>query len=175
MDTPKTVQLLFEEARQDGRNGYDPERFLAYLTSPPASRGGQCADTFRARRRYVRFMKSVELNFRICFTTQEWDRAYTMNDFVLLVEKKGLQRKTAVRLAERRVAESRTDRLASILKIALLGSPLVVGAFSASRGVLRMLLLIAWLAIVAGIAFVTWQECSYARKLLRKIREQPSE
>jgi len=98
-----------------------------------------------------------------------------MNDFVLLVEKKGLQRKTAVRLAERRVAESRTDRLASILKIALLGSPLVVGAFSASRGVLRMLLLIAWLAIVAGIAFVTWQECSYARKLLRKIREQPSE
>jgi hypothetical protein len=97
VDARKTIQLLYEEARHDGQAAYDPERFLAYLTAPPASRGGRCADTFRARRRYVRFMESVQLTFRICFTNQEWDRAYTMDDFCLLVEKKSSQRKSRAR------------------------------------------------------------------------------
>lgn len=175
MDARKTIQLLYEEARQDGQAAYDPERLLAYLTAPPASRGGRCAETFRARRRYVRFMESVQLTFRICFTNQEWDRAYTMDDFCLLVEKKSSQRKVALGLAERRVTESRNQRLGSTLKFAVLSSPLILGAFSTAHTLLRILLLIGWLGVVGGIAFVTWRELSYSRKLLRRIREQPLE
>jgi hypothetical protein len=54
-------------------------------------------------------------------------------------------------------------------------SPLILGAFSTSHTLLRILLLIGWLGVVGGIAFVTWRELSYSRKLLRRIREQPLE
>ena len=157
---------------QDRTAVYDPERFLAYLTAPPALGGGRCADTFRARRRYVHFMKSVQLVFRICFTNQEWDRAYTMGDFCFLVENKSSQRKVALRLSERRVTESQKQRLDSTLKCAVFSSPLIVGAFSTPHTLLRILLPLGWLGVIGAIAFVTSRELSYSRKLLHRIRGQ---
>jgi len=117
-------------------------------------------------------MKSVQLVFRICFTNQEWDRAYTMGDFCFLVENKSSQRKVALRLSERRVTESQKQRLDSTLKCAVFSSPLIVGAFSTPHTLLRILLPLGWLGVIGAIAFVTSRELSYSRKLLHRIRGQ---
>jgi hypothetical protein len=59
------VNRLFDAARQDARTDFDPDRLLGSLTSPSASRGGRVKDNFAGRRRFVRFMHSVQLAYGI--------------------------------------------------------------------------------------------------------------
>jgi hypothetical protein len=66
------VLRLYEQARADSTQPFDPERFLAFLTHPPASKGRRVADTFAGRRRLVRFFESVQFEFGICFTSGDW-------------------------------------------------------------------------------------------------------
>jgi hypothetical protein len=95
-DIRDTVTGLFEKARQNKETSFEPERFLGYLTAPPTPHGRRCADTFAGRRRFVRFLDSVQLAFGICFTAEEWDRAYTMDEFLTVVASKASKRGPAL-------------------------------------------------------------------------------
>jgi hypothetical protein len=76
---------IFEQVRQSPRAPYEPERLLAFLTDPPAQEGRRVADTFAGRRRFVRFMNTIQLEFEICFTLDEWDRGFSLEELTRLV------------------------------------------------------------------------------------------
>lgn len=164
-----TVTRLFEEARQVKGAPYEPDCFLAYITTPPAPQSRRSADTFRGRRRFVRFMNSVQLALGICFTNEEWERPYRLEEFVLLAAIKASRPGPALRLAEKRLRESQVDRVDSMLKFGLLLVPLLLGAIVSSHVVVRVLLGTAYVALVGGIAVATSREHSYARSLVSRI------
>jgi len=151
------VTDLFAKARQNKDAPFESDRFLAFLTDPPAC-GRHCADTFCGRRRFVRFMHSVQLTFRICFTQKEWDRAYRMEEFVSLIVAKAAKPTTALRLAEQRFGEARREAVDSPVKFALIALPLLVGVLVAKRPLLRIFLAAISMAIVGGISLLAWRE-----------------
>jgi hypothetical protein len=52
------IARIFERTRATPGAPSEPERLLAFLTSPPIP-GKRVADTFAGRRRWVRFMNAV--------------------------------------------------------------------------------------------------------------------
>jgi hypothetical protein len=114
-------------------------------------------------------MNSVQLALGICFTNEEWERPYRLEEFVLLAAIKASRPGPALRLAEKRLRESQVDRVDSMLKFGLLLVPLLLGAIVSSHVVVRVLLGTAYVALVGGIAVATSREHSYARSLVSRI------
>ena len=160
----KVVVDLFEAARETPGEPYEPERFLAYLTSPPP-KGRRVADTFRGRRRLVRFMESVQMELGVCFTNADWEHGFALEEFVQLLVEKANNPAQAHRLAQRRLREARMQLAGEPLKWAILGAPLIVVAFVVGSAVQRMLLALLWTAIVGGVAALVVREYRYASRL----------
>jgi hypothetical protein len=168
------VLRLFEEARQSPGAAYEPERFMAYLTSPPASSGRRVADTFAGRRRLVRFMDSVQLEFGICFTNEEWERGLALAEFTTLVEAKRANPKQAERLAAKRLQEARTSRTDEPIKFAILAGVLLAVPAAFGGPIVRALLILLWVAIILTVVIVNVRQCQYARKLVERTAAAPS-
>jgi hypothetical protein len=166
-----TVVRAFEAARQAPGTPYEPERFLAYLTAPPG-KGRRVADTFRGRRRLVRFMNQVQMEHAICFTSAEWDAAHTLEQFVELVEKKASRPAVALRYAEQQTAGARRRLVDSPLKFGVLTLPLLAGAWFAPSVPLRVGLALVWLIINGGVAILSWRDLAYHRRLVCRIAER---
>src|SRR5690349_8410569 len=71
------VLNLFESARKAKGAPYEAERFQAFLTQPPRNLNGTIH-----RSRFARFMYSVEQEFGFCFTREEWERRFSLDEFV---------------------------------------------------------------------------------------------
>lgn len=139
-----------------------------YLTSPAAASGSRVADTFRGRRRFVRFMEAVQLEFGICFTTEEWERGFRLDDLVRLVGEKMRHPRAAQRLARKRLEEARATLRGDPLKFGIFTAPLLLAAF-ASHPVVKVLPVVLWFVIVAVVVSVTRREYRYARELVRRV------
>src|SRR6187431_453668 len=112
----EAVRRLFEDARKRKGAPVEEDRFLAYLTEPPAPTGRRVADTFAGRFRFVRFMESVQLEFGICFTNQEWEMGVSLEKFAQLVAAKAAEPAAARRLADKRLREAQVRRASDPLK-----------------------------------------------------------
>ena len=170
-EVTNTVLRLFEDARQRKGAPPEPDRFLAFLTDPPAPSGRRPADTFGGRRRFVRFMESVQLAFGICFTNAEWDKGFSLDDFAQLVLTKAMKPEQARRLANERLAAARRRRTDDPLKFALFTSPLLVGVVWPSSWMLKMLLALPWLLVVGGVTVYVLKDARYAAKLAARTGE----
>ena len=163
------VLRLFEAARARPGEHYDGDRFLAYLTQPPAPTGRRVADTFEGRRRFVRFMDSVQLELGVCFSNEEWERGFTLNDFMQRLEAKIAKPEAALRLARQRLQQARISLTDEPIKFGLLAIPLLVAAIVLHPIALRILLAALWAAIVGGVLIVNAAGYRYAKKLVRRI------
>ena len=59
--TEDIVRTAFAAARETPDAPFEEDRFLAFLTSPPAPSGRRVRDTFAGRRRFARFVEAVQL------------------------------------------------------------------------------------------------------------------
>jgi hypothetical protein len=166
-----TIAHLFEQTRESGGQPYEPERFLAYLTVP-APKGKRCADTFAGRRRLVRFMHAVQLAFGICFTNEEWENGYSLDEFVALIAAKASKPETAIRLAEKRLRESKVHRVDSPVKFGVFLSPFLVGALLFSQPYLKAILAAVYVTPLGWVVMATQREYSYARKLIDRLHQR---
>jgi len=117
-----TEQLLreaFERARQRPGEPFDEDRFLAFLTEPPARSGRRCADTFGGRRRFVRFVHEVQFDLGVCLSYEEWEKGYTLSEFVALVTRKAANRPALIRLARKRYDDARRQPYMAPVALAL--------------------------------------------------------
>lgn len=165
----ETILRLFEDARKVKGAPVESDRFLAYLTNPPARTGRRVADTFAGRFRYVRFMESVQLEFGICFTSNEWESGVSLDDFAGLVMKKAGEPVSARRLAEKRLHAARMRRTTDPLKFGLLASPLLLAAMFSSSWTLRVLLALPWALVVGGVIVFVLKDVRYADKLVARV------
>jgi hypothetical protein len=165
----EVIVRLFEAAREAKGAPYEPERLLAYLTAPPAPTGRRAVDSFAARRRFVRFMDSLQLELGICFTLGEWERGFGLEDLVRAAEKKLSAPARQLRLAEKRLRGARGRLVAEpinagLAMAALLALPAAYGG-RAVRGLLTLL----WVAGIALAIKVSAGQYRYAQRLVARI------
>jgi hypothetical protein len=166
------VVRQFEAARERPGTDYEAERFLAYLTATPPGKGKRVADTFAGRRRLVRFYEGVQLDLGLCFTNEEWERGYSLAEFVALVEKKAGRPDAAGRLARERARSARTRLVDAPVKFGLLAAPLLAGPIFARHIGVRLAFGALWLAITGGIVVFSWRDYAYFRKLVERIPQR---
>jgi hypothetical protein len=160
---------IFEQARQSPGAPYEPERLLAFLTEPPALEGRRVADTFAGRRRFVRFMNTIQLESGICFTLEEWDRGFSLEDLAKLVAAKMAKPDQGLRVAKQRLDQARRRRIADPVRFGLLTSPFLVVAGLADSWAARIAFGLVWAGIVGGVAAFSFSEVRYSRELVTRI------
>jgi hypothetical protein len=160
------ILSVFERTRQSPGAPFEPDRLLAFLTDPPAPKGRRVRDTFAGRRRFVRFMNTIQRDAGICFTIDEWERGFGLDDLTSLVAKKAGRPEQGLRLARQRVEEARRRQVADPLKFGLLTFPLLVVAALTDSWAVRTALLFAWAAVVCGVAAVCRADLGYSQELV---------
>ena len=167
-----TVIRLFLAARATPGADYDPDRFLAFLTDPPAQTGPRVADSFAGRRRFVRFLEAVQLSCGVCFSNEDWDRGVSFEDFVHLVETKAAKPAYGSRLARDRVRSAKAHLTGDPVKFGLLSFPLLAGAIVGVGTTWSVLLGALWLGITGGVAFLALRTYRYYQRLVAVIEQR---
>jgi hypothetical protein len=165
----ETILRLFEAARQTPGASCEPERFLAHLTTPPASTGRLVADTFAGRRRFVRFMDALQLEMGVCFTNEEWERGFGVDELVRLVEAKRGSPEPQLRLAEKRAREARAALVAEPARIGFLAACLLAVPAVVGNMAIRVPLVLLWLATTGTVALVSARQRRHAQRLVARI------
>mgnify|MGYP006908283423 CR=1 FL=1 len=159
------VTKCFEAARENTGGPYEPERLLAYLTEPPAQTGRRVRDTFAGRRRFVRFMESLQIEFGICFTMKEWEQGFGLDEISRLIERKTTKPDSQARLALNREREARRMLWSEPIKFGIL-SMIPLGVVAGSGGVfVRTLCTLVWLCIVGVIWTIALRGYKYSKQL----------
>lgn len=171
-DVHQRILRVFEANRKTPGATFESDRFLAYLTHPPVSRGKRPADTFAGRRRFVRFMEAIQLEFGVCFTYEEWARGFAVEELAHSIEVKRNNREAQHKLAEKRSREARAHLVSEPLKFAIFAGALLILPGIRASGMWRPVLLGLWAAIVGIVAWVNLQQLRSARKLSRVIAAQ---
>lgn len=161
---------IFQQVRQVPNAPYEPERFLAFLTAPPAA-GKRVADTFVGRRRFVRFMNAVQRELAICFTQEEWERGFGLDEVAALAAAKRAKPDQGLRLAKKRLEEALRRRTGEPVKFSILMLPILVGAIVADSWLFKGTLLLLWVAAVAAVTALSVAEVRYSRELMSRIEE----
>jgi hypothetical protein len=168
-DLRDRILSIFEKTRQAPGAPFEPERLLAFLTEPPAPKGRRVADTFAGRRRFVGFMNAIQRDIGICFTVEEWDRGFGLDDLINIVAKKAVRPEQGLRLAQQRVEDARRRQVADPVKFGLLTFPLLVAAGLADSWMARLALLLAWAGVVGAVAALCRADLRYSKDLVRHI------
>ena len=168
-DLRNRLLSVFEQVRQSPRAPFEPERLLAFLTDPPAPEGRRVADTFAGRRRFVRFMNTIQLESEICFTLEEWDRGFSLEELARLVAAKIAKPDQGLRSAKQRLDQARKRRIADPVKFGLLTCPVLVVAGSADSWFARIAFALVWAGMIVGVAAFSFSEVRYSRELLSRI------
>jgi hypothetical protein len=168
-DLRDQILSVFERTRQSPGAPFEPDRLLAFLTDPPAPKGQRVRDTFAGRRRFVRFMNTMQREAGICFTLEEWDRGFGLDELTSLVARKAGRPEQGLRLAQQRVEEARRRQVADPLKFGILTLPLLVVAGVTDFWVARTALLVVWAAVVGGVAAVCRADLRYSQELVSHI------
>lgn len=167
------VVRTFEAVRQAPGAPYDPDRLPAYLTEPPEPTGRRVSDTFAGRRRFVKFMETLQLEFGICFTNEEWERGFGLVDLTRVIEAKPARRPHQARLAARRVLEARHALVGEPIKFGILSGAVLAAAGAATRSVAVYVLLgTVWVAVVRAVAAVNVSGYGYAKRLAERTGRQ---
>lgn len=166
----ETIAGIFQQVRQAPNAPYQPERFLAFLTAPPAA-GKRVADTFAGRRRFVRFMNAVQRELAICFTQEEWERGFGLDEVAVLAAAKRAKPAQGLRLAKKRLEEALRRRTGEPVKFAVLMLPILVGAIVADSWLFKGTLLLLWVAAVGAVVALSMAEVRYSRELVSVIEE----
>ena len=168
-DIRNRLHSIFEQTRQSSGAPYDPERLLAFLTEPPAPKGRRVADTFAGRRRFVRFMNAIQMEAGICFTLEDWERGFGLDELAKIVAGKMAKPEQALRLAKQRLEDARRRRVADPVKFGLLTFLILVVAGLANTWTARIACALLWTGIVAGVAAFSISEVRYSRELVSRI------
>jgi hypothetical protein len=105
----------------------------------------------------------MQLELGVCFTNEDWERGLGLDEFVSLVAAKVEKPDVALRLAERRVTESRARLVADPVKFAILFAPLLVAALAFPP------LAALWLVTPLGVAWLARRDWQYAQRLAGRI------
>ena len=162
------IVRTFEQTRATPGAPYEPERLLAFLTSTPVP-VKRVADTFAGRRRWVRFMNAVQLELGVCFTQEEWDRGFGLDELVDLAGAKRAKPDQQLRLAKKRLEEARRRRTSDPIKFALLLAPILIGAVFADSWLVKVILLVLWIGGVGAVTAFVLSDVRYSRELVNRI------
>jgi hypothetical protein len=124
---------------------------------------------YAGRPRWVRFMNAVQLELGICFTQEEWDRGFGLEELVELAAAKRAKPEQQLRLARKRREEARRRCTGDPIKFALLWLPILVGALAAGSWLVKPVLVLLWVAGVGGVVALVLAQLRYNPRLVNRI------
>jgi hypothetical protein len=114
-------------------------------------------------------MNTIQLESGICFTLEEWDRGFSLEDLAKLVAAKIAKPDQGLRVAKQRLDQARRRRIADPVRFGLLTSPFLVVAGLADSWAARIAFALVWAGIVGGVAAFSFSEVRYSRELVSRI------
>jgi hypothetical protein len=114
-------------------------------------------------------MNAVQMDAGICFTLEEWERGFALDELATTVAAKMAKPGQARRLAKHRLDEARRRRVADPVKFGRLTLPLLVVAGLADSWAARIACALLWTGIVAGVAAFSISEVRYTGELVSRI------
>jgi hypothetical protein len=115
-------------------------------------------------------MYSIEQKFGFCFTREEWDRTFSVDEFVNLIEKKLASPKHAHRYACNRFAQARRpDQL--VLQICFVSPIFAVPIIGIRVPPVRWILVALWASLVATFAYSWFKDYGHLKKIVNRTRD----
>ena len=161
------VLSLFESTRKTKGAPYEPGRFQIFLTDPPRDPNSPWH-----RGRFVRFMYSVEQEFGFCFTREEWDRRFSLDEFVSRIEEKLTNRQDARQYACRRLAQVRRLGLNQLfLQILFSTGVFAVAVISIRITAVRFLVVAVWAGVLATFACSWLKDYAHLKRIVNRTHD----
>ena len=122
------------------------------------------------RRRFVRLIDRVQMEFGVCFTTEDWDRGFSLAGLIETVEaeRRGA-RATNAALPRSRLREARATLTGEPVKFGLLAGALLAFPILRGQALLQCLLGGLWATIVVGHDPGLLEQHAYARRLVERL------
>jgi len=114
-------------------------------------------------------MNAIQMEAGICFTLEDWERGYSLDELARIVAEKMGKPEQAIRLAKQRLEEARRRRVADPVKVGFLTFPFLVLIGVANTWPARIACALLWTGIVAGVAAFSISEVRYTKELVRRI------
>jgi hypothetical protein len=114
-------------------------------------------------------MNAVQLELGICFTQEEWDRGFGLDQLTELAAGKAGAASQQARLTRKRLEDARRRRTSEPIKFAVLLAPILIGAVVADSWVVKGLLLLLWTGGVGFVIAVSVSDVRYNVRLMNRI------
>ena len=110
-------------------------------------------------------MDALQLELRICFTDEEWNRGFSLSELVDLADAKLRNPQQAERLAAKRAKEARTALVDESVKFGLIAAVILALPAVLGSPLLRILAITVWLTAFVAIIALNARQYRYAQKL----------
>ncbi len=160
------IRALFDETREDPSAPFEEENFLQHLVRPATQ---PIDDSFKGKRFKNRFIDRLQLELGICLPDDALEKRWRFGDFVAYVEERRRKPAVNLRMAQKRLQESKGSDVTLLLILNLLLLP-PLGVIGAPWAYLYLVLPLALNALVVGAKI---KSIRYYRRLVRAM-ETPS-
>lgn len=179
MSVESKIIEVFETCRQAPNSPYDSARFLDFLVKNPKS-NKSIKDSFLGVRKYNAFMNAAQLEFGICFSNEDYDKAWSLEKFSERVEEK-MKNPGAVRtLVKKRIGRSQKILVGNTIFISIFIAAICIYVFVPAFAVLSAFLgfsliavpLLIWLVLTIFVYWIHAKELGFYRALENKINAE---
>ncbi len=161
------ILAIFESVREVPEAAYDAEYLVQYLINNP-ERKIELHNTFKGKRRFNRFKRTIEGEYTICFSLKD-DELASLRQWVDRVTYLRSTPKSSLTAIANRMKERPPDMLA--LAIAVVFFPVVAIGYRLF-GVSGLLLLVLPVSVIWLMYRSHWQESRFYSDMKEKIRSR---
>lgn len=111
MDRAKILEL-FEQTREDSTGPCEEDNFLQFLIKPS---GKNIDSTFKGKRYKIRFLEKIQMEFGICFPNDFYEKDWSLKDFAVYIDTRKKDRAANLRMARKRLDQSKKADLALLI------------------------------------------------------------
>jgi hypothetical protein len=165
MATKDRILAIFHRVREDHNSSFEEKNFLQFLIRP---NGKSIDDSFKGKRYKNRFIDDIQMEFAICFANDFFEKKWNLADFVVYVEKRSQQPAVNLKMAEKKLIQSRRSDLHIFVFLNVFFVPPVV-LFQAPHSLAYLLFPLALNAILLRLKL---KDVNYCKSLVKRIAAQ---
>ncbi|MFN8348449.1 MAG: hypothetical protein U0X91_25830 [Spirosomataceae bacterium] len=92
---------IFQEMRSNPNDYFDETHFLDFLVTPNMNKN-TIKNSFKGAKKYYEFIRKIELEYSICFSSADEDRYYSLDKFIAKIEERLSMKKGNIMIVKSR-------------------------------------------------------------------------
>ena len=172
------VLKIFESIRDTPHAPFEEENFMQYLVKNPS---GRLKNTFKGARKYFDFMEKLEQAFSICWSVDDLDKLWSLNQLLERIQEKQTNITDTKKLVTKRIYEIKRDMTGRQVLLSLLIAALcLVILFPAFKSLgfhfktplIALTPLLFWIGIVIWIYLISLKQLNHYKQLKLKLEKK---